>query len=38
MEYYEEIELKYLCPLISMISSGKTSILKVLFDLDILES
>jgi len=38
MEDYEEIEIKNLCPMIAMISAGKTSLLKVLFDIDILES
>ena len=33
-----KIEIKYLCPLIGMISSGKTTLLKVLFDIDFLES
>ena len=34
----EEIEIKNLCPMIAMISAGKTSLLKVLFNIDILES
>ena len=38
MEDYEEIEIKNLCPMIAMISAGKTSLLKVLFDIDMLES
>ena len=38
MEEYEEIEIKNLCPMIAMISAGKTSLLKVLFDIDMLES
>ena len=33
-----EIEIKNLCPMIAMISAGKTSLLKVLFDIDYLES
>ena len=33
-----KIEIKYLCPMIGMISTGKTSLLKVLFDIDFLES
>ena len=38
MEDYEEIEIKNLCPMIAMISAGKTSLLKVLLDIDMLES
>ena len=33
-----KIEIKKLCPMIAMISAGKTSILKVIFDTDCLES
>ena len=33
-----KIEIKNLCPMIAMISSGKTSILKVIFDIDFLEA
>ena len=33
-----EVEINNLCPMIAMISAGKTSILKVLFDIDYLES
>ena len=33
-----KIKIKYLCPIIGMISSGKTTFLKVLFDIDFLES
>ena len=33
-----KIEIKNLCPMIAMISAGKTSILKVLFDVDFLEA
>ena len=32
-----KIEIKNLCPMIAMISSGKTSILKVIYDIDFLE-
>ena len=32
-----KIEIKNLCPMIAMISAGKTSILRVLFDIDFLE-
>jgi hypothetical protein len=32
------VEIKYLCPMIAMISAGKTSILNVLFNMDFLES
>lgn len=34
----EKIEIKNLCPMIAMISAGKTSILKVIFDIDFLET
>ena len=34
----EKIEIKNLCPMIAMISAGKTSILKVIFDVDFLEA
>ena len=37
-EKEEEIEIKNLCPMIAMISAGKTSLLKVLYDIDYLES
>ena len=33
-----KIEVKNLCPLIAMISAGKTSILRVIFDVDFLEA
>lgn len=33
-----KIEVKNLCPLVAMISAGKTSILRVLFDVDFLEA
>ena len=32
-----KVEIRYLCPMIAMISSGKTSILKVIYDIDFLE-
>ena len=32
-----KVEIKNLCPMIAMISAGKTSILKVIFDVDFLE-
>ena len=31
------IEIRYLCPMIAMISSGKTSILNVIYDTNFLE-
>ena len=34
----DKIEIKNLCPMIAMISAGKTSILKVIFDVDFLEA
>ena len=34
----EKIEIKNLCPMVAMISAGKTSILKVIFDIDFLEA
>ena len=36
-EQLTRVEVKNLCPMIAMISSGKTSILKVLYDIDFLE-
>ena len=33
-----EIIIKNLCPMLAMISAGKTSVLKVIFDIDFLES
>ena len=33
-----KIEVKNLCPMVAMISAGKTSILKVIFDIDFLEA
>jgi len=38
LEKYEEIQINNLCPMISMVSSGKTSILNALFNVNILES
>ena len=38
IEKYEEIQLNNLCPMISMVSSGKSRILNVIFNLNILES
>ena len=32
-----KVEIKNLCPMIAVISAGKTSILKVIFDVDFLE-
>ena len=34
---HQEITIKYLCPMLAMISAGKTSVLKVIFDIDFLE-
>ena len=34
----QEIQIKNLCPMLAMISAGKTSFLKVIFDIDFLES
>ena len=33
-----KIDIKNLCPMVAMISAGKTSILKVIFDIDFLEA
>ena len=33
-----KVEIKNLCPMIAMISSGKTSILQTIFDIDFLEA
>ena len=33
-----KVEIKNLCPMIAMISAGKTSILKVIYDIDFLEA
>ena len=33
-----KIEIKNLCPMIALISAGKTSLLKVFFDVDFLEA
>ena len=33
-----KVDIKNLCPMIAMISAGKTSILKVIFDIDFLEA
>ena len=33
-----KVEIKNLCPMVAMISAGKTSILKVIFDIDFLEA
>ena len=37
MENLEKIEIKNLCPMISMIGTGKTSILNTFYDIDFLE-
>ena len=34
----EKVQINYLCPMIAMISAGKTSILKVIFNIDFLEA
>ena len=33
----EKVEIKNLCPMIAMISAGKTSLLRVIYDIDFLE-
>ena len=38
MENLEKIEIKNLCPMIAMISAGKTSILNTIYDIDFLET
>jgi len=38
MESLEKIEIKNLCPMIAMISAGKTSILNTIYDIDFLEA
>ena len=38
MENLEKVEIKNLCPMIAMISSGKTSILNTIYDIDFLET
>lgn len=38
MENLEKIEIKNLCPMIAMISCGKTSILNTIYDIDFLEA
>ena len=38
MENLEKIEIKNLCPMIAMISAGKTSILNTIYDIDFLEA
>ena len=38
IEMETKIEIKNLCPMVAMISAGKTSILKVIFDIDFLEA